>query len=279
MFTELEMCPIMSLKRTKLEPINGGLKELEIILHEFQNYGHSIGYPSCVSKAVIYSCNGNRNIHDIFVEDDLTRTQTVKSKLTAEELIDSLSQLDCRNPWRRNKAVRRFQSESVDAYPSIRFGYCTIHDVLSGPKKQNETTHPSGKIVLNTDVDIDIVLDFNPLRARLKELYLERPFIVFLKIKLHNPIKCYSDNNGNIYIKTPRLSMDGDFEGNKKLISNLSDFTFDYAVLDHKYEIDRNQYSGKAVFGLNISNYEWDGGDLVLCNPIEEKTDDANTPF
>lgn len=283
MFTEQGMCPLMPSKAPNLKLIEGGLRELEIILHGFESYDRSMGYPSCTPKAVIYSINGNRGIYDLLVEDDLTRTQTEESRLAAEKLVNSIGLLESRNSWKRNKHLKHIKSETVDTYPSIREGFCTIHDIFSEPEKQSEPIQQSGKIDLDQGLSIDILLDFKILKTRLKKFYLEHPFIVVLNIKLENPVNCYSDTLGRVYVKTQQLSDENDLDGNKKLIPTVSEFTFDYAVLGGDYdEIDIYQFSHKAaVLGLKLNSYEWVNGDLILGSnpPFRESPELDDTPF
>ena len=278
MFTERGLCPIMPSKKTNLTLIEEGLRELEIVLYDV----HTIFDAVCASKAVIYSVNGDRDTHDLFVEDDITRSQTVESRSAAEELLESIERLGFRDWQRGRKSLRLLELDIFETYPSIREGFCTIHDIFSKSEKQNKLRRSSGKIDLDHGLLIDIFLDLKSFKTRLRELYLEYDFVVVLNLKFENPINCYSDDNGKVYVKTNQLSEGEDFDGNLKLIPAVGEFTFDYAVLHDKDQIDMYQFSSQAgVDGLNISNYGWVKGALIKRSqsPPSIEPIDEDIPF
>ena len=225
-------------KYQNLKPVLGGLREFEIILHDF-NLSHTEFHKAIIAKSVIYSVNGNREIFNINILDNGKVDKNLES-------MDSL--------YLRDGICKIFHSE-----PSKEI-----------TKKEDQNLN-FGSITVEEALELTLNFDFSKLKRKLKKLFLEKPFVVLLKITLKTPIQCFSDSHerifviGNEFVEDPTSD-----EGVGLPLRKSSSLTFDYGLLEGEgqfgidpYQRAPNIWGGANSHGTSVANFEWVNSKLV----------------
>jgi len=207
-----------------LKPVDGGLKEFEIILHDF-----SLGM---CGKTVLYSVNSNRHIYELFF-------------IQGEKFLESLTEGEWRSGLHKN-----------------REGFCDISHIKKSSKFNNNNSG-DGTIQLDDGVDLNLNLYSSALKTHIKDLFLEQLFIVVLNVRLQKPIECFSNIEGEIFIKCHEAEDNPNAEnGLRTLPLKASEITFDYSIIHSDDPSDCNPHQCKGSGG-ELENYEWLDSKLV----------------
>ena len=245
---------MVSPMKQDLNPLDGGLREFEIILHDF-NLHHYDGKKAIYAEAVLYSVNGDRDIWqiNIFNNGKLTKSGEPENSLNLRKGICEI-----------------FQSGSTD------------EGAVKGIQNSN-----AGYVRLDYGLELNLYFDFSKIKRKLKNLYLETPFILVLNISLKTPIDCFSGPDGQLFILGNEVVDDPTSESGVGLeLTKDSSFTFEFAIVEGEgemgvdpYQHAPNIWGGYNSHGTLLANFEWENSSLVKKESPSVSFEDSDIEF